>query len=201
VLRACARLAPGFVLLVALASPAWAGPATEQLKTQIDRVLAKLHDPAARGPAHRAERQAFVREAMDATIDFTEVSRRALGAAWAARTPAERQEFVTVFSDFLKRSYLGRIDLYDKEKLIYNSESVEGDLATVSTTLEWKDGDTMSLGFKLKRDAAERWKIYDVALDGVHLIDSYRAQFTSLLRRNSFADLLTRIKSLGTAPK
>jgi phospholipid transport system substrate-binding protein len=187
------------VFVVALAFPAWAGPATEQLKIQVDRVFAVLHDPAVKGPAHRTDRQALLREAMDATIDFTEVSRRALGTPWAARTEAERREFVGVFSDFLKRSYLGRLDLYDDETLSYTAESVEGDLATVSTTLESKDGDKTALGFKLKRDAAERWKVYDVSMDGVSLIDSYRAQFTSLLRRTSFADLLARIKSLAPA--
>ena len=200
-LRSCARLAPGFVLVVTLASAAWGGPATEQLKAQIDRVFAVLHDPALKGPEHRAERQAFVRDALDATIDFTEVSRRALGAAWAARTPVERQEFVGIFGDFLKRSYLGRIDLYNDEKLIYNGESVEGDLATVSTTLEWQDGDRMALGFKMKRDTGERWKVYDVSMDAVSLVDSYRAQFSSVLRRDSFDALVTRVKNLGTGPK
>ena len=200
-LRACVRLAPGCVLVVALASATWAGPATEQLKTQIDRVLAVLNDPAVKGPEHRAERQAIIRDTMDAAIDFTEVSRRALGAAWAVRTPAERQEFVSAFTDFVKRSYLGRIDLYDDEKFVYNGESVEGDVATVTTRIEWKDGDRMPLGFKMKRDANDRWRIYDVSMDGVSLVDSYRAQFSSMLRRNSYEDLVTRIKTQGAGQK
>ena len=131
----------GLTLLLAVVSPVWAGPPTDQLKTQIDRVLTVLRDPFLKGPAHRAERQAVVRDAMDVAIDFGEVSRRALGSAWDGRTPAERQEFVNVFTDFLKRAYLGRIDLYDDEKLLYDGERVDGDVALVSARVEWKDGD------------------------------------------------------------
>lgn len=200
-LRACARLAPGVALVVGLASAACAGPPTEQLKTQIDRVLAVLQEPALKGAEHRAKRQTVIRDAMDAAIDFTEVSRRALGAAWAARTPAERQEFVSGFTAFLQRVYLGRIDRYDDEKLLYDDERVEDDLATVTARVEWKDGDRMPLAFKMLRGADDRWRVYDVSTDGVSLLDNYRAQFRTVLRRSSYEDLVKRIKSQGSGQK
>ena len=191
----------GFTLLVAVVSPVFAGPPTDQLKTQIDRVLGVLHDPALKGAAHRTERQAVVRDAMDVTIDFSEVSRRALGAAWEIRTPAERQDFVSVFTDFLKRSYLGRIDLYDDEKLLYDGDRIDGDVAVVSARVQWKDGEETSLGFKMLRGPDDQWRLYDVLMGGVSLVDNYRAQFTTVLRRGSYADMIKRIRTQGARQK
>lgn len=196
-LRACARRATQVAVVVALTSAAWAGPPTDQLKTQIDRVLAALQNPALRGAEHRTERHAVIRDAMDAAIDFLEMSRRALGAAWAVRTPAEREEFANVFGELLKNAYLGQIDLYQGEKFLYDGERVEDDLATVMTRIEWNDGGKTPFEFKMLRGVDNRWRFYDVAIDGVSILENYRAQFRAVLRRHAYEDLVKQIKSQG----
>lgn len=199
--RAGVRLAVEVALAVGCVSACWAGPPTDQLKTQTDRALEALQNPGLRGAEHRSQRQAVVHAAMDAVIDFADMSRRALGAAWADRTPAEREEFVSAFGDFLKNVYVGQIDLYDDEKLLYDGERVADDLATVMTRIAWKDGDHSPVEFRMLRGVDDRWRVYDVSIDGVSVLDNYRAQFRAMLRRNTFEDLVKRIRSQGARQK
>lgn len=183
------------LLAVAGASAAWAGGPTDELKVQIGRVLATFHNPTTMGPEHGAERQAVIGDIMDTTIDFTEVARRSLGDAWATRTPAERTEFVDAFRHFLKRAYLGQLDRYGDERIVYETERVEGDLGTVKAHIEAKDRDSRPLTFKVIRDAAGPWRIYDIVIDDMSLTDNYHAQFTAVLRRTSFEALVTQIRA------
>ena len=188
-------------LLLGPVTQAQAGGPTDELRAHVDHVLGVLQDPALKGAEHRPTRQAAIREVMDAAFDFNEVSRRALSSAWAARTPAQRQEFVTVFTDFLKRAYLGRIDLYDGEKIVYDAEQLAGDLATVTARVQWKDGAEMPIRFRMLRGEGDRWRIFDVAMESMSLVDNYRVQFSAVLRRASYDDLVQRIKTLGPPAK
>jgi phospholipid transport system substrate-binding protein len=200
-IRVGISLVTAWALIVGSTTLARAGGPTDELRQHVNRVLVALQDPALKGSEHRQAREAVVREAMDAAMDFTEVCRRALGPDWAVRTPAQQEQFVTVFSDFLKRAYLGRIDLYDDEKIVYDAETLDGDRATVTTRVQWKDGDEMPIRFRMIRGDGDRWRIYDVSMDGVSLVDSYRAQFSAVLRRGSYDDLVQRIKTLGPPAK
>ena len=72
-------------------------------------------------------------------FDVEEAARRALGRHWQARTPAERGEFVQLFTDLLERSYIGKIETYSGgERIQYLGESVEGNQATVRTRAQWE---------------------------------------------------------------
>lgn len=187
------------VTLVVDVGAAGAGAPTEQLKAEVDRVLAVLQDPALRGPEHREQRQAAIRAAMDVIVDFPELSRRALGAAWGTHTPTERTEFVTAFAEFVKRAYLSRIDVYNDERVVWLDEQVSGDRAVVNARIQWKDGDTMPIAFRMMQADGGRWRLYDVSMDGVSLVENYRTQFAAVLRRTSFEDLLKRLRTQGAS--
>ena len=105
------RLVLACIILVAplAARDAAAGAPTDQLRTQVERVLKLLDDPAMKAPDKARERRAAVRKVADEIFDFAETARRALGRHWAARTPQEREEFVKLFGDLLERSYISKI--------------------------------------------------------------------------------------------
>ena len=91
-------------LLVGGALVAMAGPATDRLKPEIDKVVATLENPALKGESKTAERRQALRSITDGVFDWNEMAKRALGRHWAARTPAEQQEFVSLFRDLLERA-------------------------------------------------------------------------------------------------
>src|SRR5688572_33476133 len=114
------------VVFVAIATAAQAGEPTEQLKTHVDEVLKVLENPALRTPDKIDERRDVIRKVANQIFDFEETAKRALGPHWAARTPAERKEFVTPFTDLLERSYVTRSEQYGGEKVAYAGDQVTG---------------------------------------------------------------------------
>src|SRR5688500_9896819 len=97
-LRAVALAAALTLMVVSGAREAAAGEPTTQLRAQVDRVLKLLGDPAMKQPARARERRAAMRAIANDIFDFTETAKRSLGRHWAARTAAEREQFVQVFA-------------------------------------------------------------------------------------------------------
>src|SRR5205814_835630 len=71
------------------------------------------------------DKRVAVRKIADDIFDFGETAKRSLGRHWAARTEAERDEFVKLFGDLLERSYISKIELYGGEKIQYLSDRTE----------------------------------------------------------------------------
>ena len=107
---------------------------------------------------------------------MTETAKRALGLHWQQRTSAERGEFVHLFQDLLERGYLSRIGEYGGEQIQYVSEKIDGDQAIVRALIVTKKGTQVPVESRLLRKA-DRWLIYDVLIENVSLIASYRSQF------------------------
>jgi phospholipid transport system substrate-binding protein len=187
-----ARTALALVLAVVFAAPAaWAGPPTDQLKTQVDRVLKMLDDPAFKDKPK--ERRVAVRKVADDIFDFAETARRSLGRHWAARTPAERDEFVKLFGDLLERSYISKIELYGGEKIQYLNDKIDGEQAVVQSRLVTRTGGEVPIEYRMLR-RGERWLVYDVVIEGVSLVSNYRTQFNKIIQTSSFADLVKKMK-------
>ncbi len=180
--------------LCAPAKPVWAGPPSEQLRLQIDRVIKTLDDPDLKKDGRQKERRHAVRKIADEIFDFSETAKRSLGRHWAQRTPSERQEFVQLFSDLLERSYLSKIELYGGEKVAYLGDTVEGEQATVKTKIVTKQGTEIPVDYRMMR-VGPRWMVYDVYIEGVSLIGNYRTQFNKIIQTSSYADLLKKMRT------
>ena len=181
-------------LAVFPAAPVWAGAPTDQLRDGIERIFAILGDPAMRGDEKATQRKAAVTRIAGEIFDFGEMSKRTLGRHWEERTPAERQDFARLFTDLIQRSYFSRIDEHGSEKTLYRSETVDGKQAVVKTTLLLARGVQMPLDYSML-STNDRWRVYDLSIDGVSLMANYRAQFNRIIRSSSYADLVTKMRS------
>jgi len=195
-----ARVTSTLLILFALGSVhcAWAGPPTDQLRAGVDRVIAILRDPALEGDQQRIPRRAAISKVAGELFDFGEMAKRSLGQHWDGRTASERGEFVRLFTELIERSYIAKVDQHDAATAMrYRGETVDGDLAVVQTTIPLPHGDTMPLGYRM-HNTGGRWQVYDLSIDGISLVASYRAQFNKIIRTSSFEDLLTKLKSNQT---
>ena len=195
--RRALGLAFAALALVAFAQGAWAGTATEQLKSAIDRVLATVDNPALKGNAKIVERRAAVRKIANEIFDFTEIARRALGRYWPPLSEAQHTEFVGLFEDLLGRTYLSKIELYGGEKIVYGGERLDGDVATVGTKILTKNGTEVPVDYHLFKHG-DRWMIYDINVEGVSLVSNYRTQFNKIIQTNGYSTLVERMKSKQT---
>jgi len=172
--------------------PASAGAPTDQLRTQVDRVLKLLDDPALKEKPK--DRRAAVRKVAEDIFDFGETARRSLGRHWADRTEAERDEFVKLFGDLLERSYISKIEVYGGEKINYVSDKIDGDQASVMSKLLTKTGTDVPIEYRMLKKG-DRWLVYDVIIEGVSLVSNYRTQFNKIIQTSSYAELVKKMKS------
>jgi phospholipid transport system substrate-binding protein len=173
-----------------------AGAPTELVRTTVDQVLMILQDPRLKSGESRGERISQLRQAIYAGFDFTEMAKRSLGSHWRQRTPGEQQEFVKIFSEFLEKLYVDRIESHKGEKIAYTRELQDKDYAQVDTKIVTREAEEFSIQYNLHA-ANGTWKIHDVVIDNVSLINNYRSQFNRILTTASFDDLLKRLHEKG----
>jgi phospholipid transport system substrate-binding protein len=190
--RAVAAVA--LVVSFVLSRDGWAGPPTDALRAQIDRVVKTLEEPELKKESKAKERRATVRKVAEEIFDFAETAKRSLGRHWLPRTPAERKEFVDLFADLLERSYLSKIELYNGEKIAFLGDTVDGDQATVRTKLITKQSTEIPVDYKMSRQG-DRWLVYDVVIEGVSLIANYRTQFNKIIQTSSYQELVRKMKT------
>jgi phospholipid transport system substrate-binding protein len=182
------------VLVVGITPGAFAGPATDQIKPQIDRVIATLENPALKGDGKAAERRQVLRGITDGVFDWTEMAKRALGRHWAGRTPAEQQEFVGLFRELLERAYVAKIERYAGEPIIYVGEVADGDVTTVRTKITTRQNQEVPIDYRMFRDG-EKWRVYDVLIESISLVNNYRTQFDGIIKTSSYEELVKRLKA------
>ena len=136
----------------------------------------------------RAELKAIVGE----LFDFETFSRESLGRDWAARTAAEREEFIAVNRRLIEKNYADPA-LYTKaEKIDYTGVEVEDAEAIVKTAVHYKR-ETSTIDYKLHL-VEGKWLIYDMVIDELSVARSNRSQFRREIRKSNFAGLLKKLK-------
>ena len=191
-----ARILVTLALLLGLVGPAWAASPTETLREYTEAVQKVLDDPALKTDERRPERRAAVRKLAAEAFDVQETARRALGPHWQQRTPTEREEFVQLFADLLEQTYIAKIDLYGGERLRFTDERVDGDSAVVRARVTTKQGTDVPVEGRMHKKA-DRWLLYDVTIENISLIANYRAQFDRIIRTQSYAELVKRLRNRG----
>ena len=162
---------------------------TEQIKETVEQVLGILQNPGVGGESERKE---TLREVLAPRFNFKEMARMSLGSHWN-RQAERQQEFVSVFTDFIEGTYVGRIESLKDTKIVYVREQVDGGFAQVDTRLIPSKGDDIPIRYKLHL-VGEEWKIYDVVIDKISLVENYRSQFNRILTVATFDDLLKKLQ-------
>jgi phospholipid transport system substrate-binding protein len=180
--------------LFSISRSAAAGVPTEQIKATVDKALVVLKDPRFKPAAKLPERRDQLRQILYGRFDFTEMSRRALGANWRRRTPQEQEEFVRLFTEVLERAYAGIIESYTDEKIVYTNERIDGSFADVGSKIFTSKGEEYSINYKAHLVSNE-WKVYDVVAENISLVNNYRSQFTRVIAHESYEELIRRLKT------
>lgn len=186
-------VALSILLLAAFPAASSAGTAADQLRQTADKVLLILQDSRLKSPDQKAARRDQLRRVISSRFDFAEMARRSLGSHWQRRTPEEQQRFVELFTDLLERSYAEQIESFNGEKIIYGRDSQENDHAEVDSKVVNKAGEEFTVNYRLHAVARE-WKVYDVVIENISLVNNYRSQFNRVLANSSFDEFLRKLQ-------
>ena len=184
----------GLAILL-LVRPVWlaAGVPGDQVRQTTDKVLAILKDPQLKGESKKNERRDKLKELIYQRFDFTEMARRSLGSEWRRRSPEEQKEFVKLFTGLLERTYLDNIESYNGEKFRYLKEQEDNNHAQVDTKIIDNKGQEFSINYRLHKVNGD-WKVYDVVIEDISLVNNYRSQFNRVLATSSYEELVNRMK-------
>jgi phospholipid transport system substrate-binding protein len=166
---------------------------TQVVQSATEQVLQVVQDSdlAAVAPERR---RGEVQRIADRLFDFPEMARRSLALHWRERTPQEQTEFVTVFKQLLARAYLGKLENYAGEQIVYLGETVDGEFATVRSKIVTSRGSEIPVDYRLHLVGA-RWAVYDVAVSGVSFVGNYRGQFDRIIRGSSYQTLMQDLRA------
>jgi phospholipid transport system substrate-binding protein len=171
-----------------------AGVPTDQVRQTADQVLALLRNPRFKGADKESQRRERLRQIIGNRFNFEEMAKRSLGANWRRVSPDEQKRFVDLFTDLLEKSYADQIESYDGEKIVYGRENIAQNQAEVDTKVINKKGQEFAVNYKLQSNKGD-WKVYDVMIDNISLVNNYRSQFNRILAKSSFDDLLKKLEA------
>ena len=163
----------------------------DQLQIAVDGILKILQSEELKQPEKKDERKQLVLNIVTDMFDFREMARSSLGQSWNTLSPEERDTFVGLFTSLVEQRYIGKIDSYNDQKVIYKKELVKGDNAMVYTAIVDKDQE-IPIIYRLEKNKG-KWLIYDLKIENVSLIVNYRRDFDSIIRKEQFAGLVEKI--------
>jgi phospholipid transport system substrate-binding protein len=163
--------------------------AEEIVKSKLDAVFAVLQKKDIDQQAKKKE----INKILTPMFDFALMAKLTLGRKHWPNLPREKKEkFTQLYIELLKKSYLDKLALYTDEKIIFEAPAQVKKKVRVPTQLVSKDRKT-SILYKLYKPADD-WKVYDLEIQGVSIIRSYRSQFGEVLQSGTIDDLLLKME-------
>ncbi len=181
------------ILCLGSAGVASASPAQDQLKQTIDSVMQVLNNPELKGEAQKEKRREVLGKIVEERFDFKKMSQLSLARHWKERTEPERQEFVALFGRLLKDTYISKMEGYTDEKVIFLKERIKKKKAQIDTKIITQTVE-IPINYRMFTKKKDQWMVYDVVIEGVSLIGNYRSQFGQMLEKDSFEDLMEKLK-------
>ena len=175
------------------AAIAWAAPdPTEQMRPIVDKIVSILTDPAFQGPANSTKRRETVMKIAHERFDFEEMSKRVLGSQWRQLSAQEQKDFVDLFTTLLEHAYIGKIEDYSKQKVVFKGQRIKESRAQVET--EVVDKDVLLPVSYIMILKGDQWMAYDIVVEGVSLIRNYMEQFREIIRKDGYPSLVKLIE-------
>lgn len=146
----------------------------------------------------KKERDRRIIAIVEPFIDFEKMAKLSLGKKhWRSISKEKQQEYSMVFVKRLKESYLEKLNLYSNEDLVFHEPKQVKKKMHVLTSLDSK-GSKVDMLYKLY-ESKKGWRVYDVEVLGVSIVQTYRSQFNGILKKGNIDDLLAKLKSDKTA--
>jgi len=163
-------------------------------KEKVDIVINILKDKS----LSKNEKKEGILETIDGLFDFSLMARLSLGKKhWKSLSKEKRKEFSELFVERLKLSYLEKLDLYtDEEVVVDEARKTKKNRVEVLTYLVTKD-DKKEMIYKLYKTKKKGWMVYDVDVLGVSIVQTYRSQFSGVLKKETMEQLMERMRSAG----
>lgn len=181
-------------ILILLPALSFAKDPLEAVRDNIESGIRVLEDPQYADESRKAEQQKVLWEIMQQTYDFRVFSQKVLSFYWYRFSARQRDDFVRVFSEFLGKFYLTKLqNRYNGQKVYYlRQQIINESRALVEIEVSWKKI-KVPLTLRVTKRSG-KWKVYDLDVLGINAVSNYRAQFKSMLKKESPQQIIGRLK-------
>jgi phospholipid transport system substrate-binding protein len=148
------------------------------------------------------EKRRELKPLIESCFDSTEMARSTLGYHWRSLAPDQRVNFTRLFTAFIEVAYLDKVQDYAGQQVLFGqSHSLGEGYAEVDTTIVQAGSNPIPVTYLLEQSGSG-WKIYDVTVDNISIIENYRNQFNRVINEQGFpklmADLRAKQQQLGS---
>jgi phospholipid transport system substrate-binding protein len=161
---------------------------TETVKTTVDAILAILRKPDFTFERDRSAVSAEVTRAFDATA----MAQSVLSTNWRTASKEQQDAFRDLLLQTIENSYIDRIKAYTNETVEFRGEAITDKRATVQTVILTSNGG-VPVNYKL-RQRSDGWFVYDVEVENVSMVSSYRDTYRDIVRRSGMDGLLEQMR-------
>jgi phospholipid transport system substrate-binding protein len=177
----------GCMLALAIQANAGQSP-TQSVQTAVDAILGILTNET----LDKEEKRSQMREIINKRFDFRAMSQRTLATNWKKASKDEQQQFVDLFGQLIQNSYIGKVEAYTSETVEYPAEKIKGKRAVVDTLIITSSTE-IPVNYKVYLKNNE-WRVYDVIIEGVSLISSYRSTYQEIVKKDGFSGLFVKME-------
>lgn len=188
------------ILLLSPSEPNWAQVVASEkdpqrlIKRTMDQVLLTLQSEQMDLPTKKAK----IVEIVSHVLDIDVMARLSVGRYWSTLNQQQQRRFTQLFFDLLKDTYLRKLSDYNDQKIVMQPGKTADKRAQIPTELVLKDK-TIPIVYKL-HISSDRWRVYDVEIEGVSLVMTYRSQFQDILQKATFDQLLDQLQQRLSDP-
>ncbi len=171
----------------------WAEQPTEEIRSTTDKILGLLQSPELQGKEHDAERRRRIRAAVDERFDWEAIARSSLTRHWNGLNRDQQVEFTRLFATLMERTYMDHVEDYNGEEINYLGEETDGSRGVVLVKIVTRKNQEIGVEYRVRKEG-DVWLVYDVLIEGVSMVRNYRAQFSQILAKSPFEELLERLE-------
>jgi len=192
------------LLMLGFAAPAYAQElAPEQLVQKItDEVLAAVKTDKQLQAGDKQRALKLAEEKVLPYVDFEESTRLAVGRAWAKASPEQKKQLVNEFRNMLVRTYSNAISSYEGQTLKVlpsRGSSQASDEATVRAQFVRSGGKPLPIEFQMRK-VGPSWKVYDINVEGISLVLTYRSEFDAIVKQQGIDGLIKQLTQKNAPP-
>jgi phospholipid transport system substrate-binding protein len=197
--RAGSLVAAGILGLL-VAAPVWAQKAPDELVRNVaDDVLKVMRQDRELRAGSQSRMAELIEEKIAPHFDFERMTRLAVGKNWRQATPDQQKSLVQEFRNLLVRSYSAAYSAYKEITVDVKPLKLQpsDDDVQVRTQIRLPgDAPPVSVDYSMYKSPSS-WKVYDVAVDGVSLVTTYRSSFTDQIRQSGIDGLVKSLQEMN----
>jgi phospholipid transport system substrate-binding protein len=166
-----------------------AGPPLDTVEVHVNNVLDVLRDPALQGEANKEAKEKKIESIANQMFDYVALSKLTLGRSWKEFNKEQQKEFLSLYRSILKKAYMDKILAYTDEKVLFDKEMMLAEnKAEVQTRIITKSAE-IPINYRVYLNDGQ-WRVYDVIIEGISLVQNYRTQFREILANNPPEEVL-----------